>query len=64
MLCDQIVVHKRDASFNESEFNALKIQIERLKKEKESLFAPPTIDLSNSGLEEFKQPEFKGYGVK
>ncbi|GKD69081.1 putative ribonuclease H-like domain-containing protein, partial [Tanacetum coccineum] len=28
------------------------------------LFAPPTIDLSNSGLEEFKQPEFRGYGVK
>ncbi|GJR68530.1 hypothetical protein Tco_0014595 [Tanacetum coccineum] len=28
------------------------------------LFAPPTIDLSNSGLEEYKQPEFKGYGVK
>ncbi|GJV51629.1 ribonuclease H-like domain-containing protein [Tanacetum coccineum] len=98
--------YKRDASFNESEINALKIQIERLKKEKESnqikidnfenasksldkligcqisdnnrkgvgynavpppptgLFAPPTIDLSNSGLEEFKQPEFEGYGVK
>ncbi|GJX77507.1 ribonuclease H-like domain-containing protein [Tanacetum coccineum] len=36
MLCDQIVVLKRDASFNESEINALKIQIERLKKEKES----------------------------
>ncbi|GJU57669.1 ribonuclease H-like domain-containing protein [Tanacetum coccineum] len=78
MLCDQIAVLKRDASFNESEINALKIQIERLKKEKESnqfkidnfenasksLFAPPTIDLSNSSLEEFKQPEFKGYGVK
>ncbi|GJW13772.1 ribonuclease H-like domain-containing protein [Tanacetum coccineum] len=106
MLCDQIVVLKRDASFNESEINALKIQIERLKKEKESnqikidnfenasksldkligcqisdnnrkgvgynavappptgLFAPPTIDLSNSGLEEFKQPEFEGYRVK
>ncbi|GJU21950.1 ribonuclease H-like domain-containing protein [Tanacetum coccineum] len=28
------------------------------------LFAPPTIDLSNSGLEEFKQHEFEGYGVK
>ncbi|GJZ92257.1 hypothetical protein Tco_0664322, partial [Tanacetum coccineum] len=28
------------------------------------LFAPPTIDLSNSSLEEFKQPEFEGYGVK
>ncbi|GKF76657.1 hypothetical protein Tco_0229127, partial [Tanacetum coccineum] len=28
------------------------------------LFAPPTIDLSNSGLEEFKQPKFEGYEVK
>ncbi|GKA48584.1 ribonuclease H-like domain-containing protein [Tanacetum coccineum] len=28
------------------------------------LFAPPAIDLSNSGLEKFKQPEFEGYGVK
>ncbi|GJS76217.1 ribonuclease H-like domain-containing protein [Tanacetum coccineum] len=106
MLCDQITVLKRDASFNESEINALKIQIERLKKEKESnqfkidnfenasksldkligsqisdnnrkgmgynavappptgLFAPPTIDLSSSGLEEFQQPEFEGYGLR
>ncbi|GKC38692.1 hypothetical protein Tco_1051076 [Tanacetum coccineum] len=78
MFCDQIAVLKRDASFNESEINALKIQIERLKKEKREkgvgynavappptgLFAPPTIDLSNSGLEVFKQPEFKGYRVK
>ncbi|GKF97949.1 hypothetical protein Tco_0293770 [Tanacetum coccineum] len=29
-----------------------------------SLFAPPTIDLFNSGLEEFQQPEFEGYGPK
>ncbi|GJZ24835.1 ribonuclease H-like domain-containing protein [Tanacetum coccineum] len=28
------------------------------------LFAPPTIDLSNTGLEKFKQPKFKGYGPK
>ncbi|GJY31031.1 ribonuclease H-like domain-containing protein [Tanacetum coccineum] len=28
------------------------------------LFSPPTIDLSNSGLEEFQQPEFEGYGSK
>nr|GEV33643.1 hypothetical protein [Tanacetum cinerariifolium] len=28
------------------------------------LFAPPTIDLSNSGLEEFQHPEFKGYRLK
>ncbi|GJU79498.1 hypothetical protein Tco_1281863 [Tanacetum coccineum] len=102
---DQIVVLKRDASFRDSKINALNIQIEKLKKEKESnqikidkfentsksldkligsqiyynnrkgvgyivvpllptgLFAPPTIDLSSSGLKEFQQPEFKGYGV-
>ncbi|GJW22186.1 putative ribonuclease H-like domain-containing protein [Tanacetum coccineum] len=85
MFCDQIVVLKRDASFKDSEINALNIQIEKLNKEKESnqikidnfenasksldkligsLFAPPTIDLSNSGLKEFQQPEFEGYGVK
>nr|GEV44884.1 hypothetical protein [Tanacetum cinerariifolium] len=28
------------------------------------LFAPPTVNLSNSYLEEFKQPEFEGYGSK
>ncbi|GKE86135.1 hypothetical protein Tco_1559877, partial [Tanacetum coccineum] len=28
------------------------------------LFAPPTLDLSNSGLEEFQQPEFEGYRPK
>nr|GFA86096.1 ribonuclease H-like domain-containing protein [Tanacetum cinerariifolium] len=28
------------------------------------LFAPPTIYLSNSGLEEFQHPEFKRYGPK
>ncbi|GKB27421.1 ribonuclease H-like domain-containing protein [Tanacetum coccineum] len=109
MFCDQIVVLKRDTSFKDSEINALKSEIEKLKKEKESnqikidkfenasksldkligsqisdnsrkgvgfvsynvvpppptgLFAPPTIDLSNSGLEEFQQPEFEGYRPK
>ncbi|GJU02376.1 hypothetical protein Tco_1112714 [Tanacetum coccineum] len=28
------------------------------------LFAPPIIDLSHSGIEKFKEPEFVGYGVK
>nr|GFB96595.1 hypothetical protein [Tanacetum cinerariifolium] len=28
------------------------------------LFAHPSINLSNSGLEEFQHPEFKGYGPK
>ncbi|GKA82445.1 hypothetical protein Tco_0789193 [Tanacetum coccineum] len=27
-------------------------------------FSPPKIDLSNSGLEEFQEPEFEGYGPK
>ncbi|GJW91617.1 ribonuclease H-like domain-containing protein [Tanacetum coccineum] len=99
MFCDEIVVLKRDTSFKDSEIIALKSEIKKLKKEKESnqirienfenpsksldkliwspisdnirkgvgfvsynavpppptgLFAPPTIDLSNSGLEEFQ----------
>ncbi|GKC46923.1 ribonuclease H-like domain-containing protein [Tanacetum coccineum] len=109
MFCDQIVVLKRDTSFKDSKINALKSEIEKLTKEKESnqikidkfdnasksldkligsqisdnsrkgvgfvsynavpplptgLFAPLTIDLSNSGLEEFQQPEFEIYGPK
>ncbi|GKC18116.1 hypothetical protein Tco_1014898 [Tanacetum coccineum] len=28
------------------------------------LFSPPKFDLSNSGLEEFQQSEFEGYGPK
>ncbi|GKA14604.1 hypothetical protein Tco_0694250 [Tanacetum coccineum] len=36
VFCDQITVLKRDASFKDSEINALKIQIEKLKKDKES----------------------------
>ncbi|GJR05292.1 hypothetical protein Tco_0528276 [Tanacetum coccineum] len=36
MFCDQIIVLKRDASFRDSEINALNIQIEKLKKERES----------------------------
>nr|GEV17208.1 copia protein [Tanacetum cinerariifolium] len=107
--CDQIAVLKRDASFRESNIIILNLQLEKLKKEKESnqikinnsgnasksldkligsqitdnsktglgfisynavapppkgLLAPPTIDLSSSSLEEFKQPEFESYGPK
>ncbi|GJW74182.1 putative ribonuclease H-like domain-containing protein [Tanacetum coccineum] len=49
MLCDQIVVLKRDITYKDSDL---------------SLFAPPTIDLSNSGLKEFQQPEFERYRFK
>ncbi|GJR04724.1 hypothetical protein Tco_0527708 [Tanacetum coccineum] len=36
IFCDQIVVLKRETSFKDSEINALKSEIEQLKKEKES----------------------------
>ncbi|GKA37955.1 hypothetical protein Tco_0724520, partial [Tanacetum coccineum] len=68
MFYDQIVVLKRDASFNESDINALKKQkglgYNVVPPPLTGLFAPPSIDLSNSRLEKFKQPEFEGYDVK
>ncbi|GJX45280.1 ribonuclease H-like domain-containing protein [Tanacetum coccineum] len=106
MFYDQIAVLKRDASFKDSEINTLKIEIEKLKNERESnqikinkfenasksldkligsqisdnskkgvgynavpppptgLFSTSIIDLSYSGLEEFQQLEFEGYGPK
>ncbi|GKB33319.1 retrovirus-related pol polyprotein from transposon TNT 1-94 [Tanacetum coccineum] len=67
-----------DASYKDSDINGLEKQVERLKKGKEknqfkidnyenaskSLFAPPSVDLSSSRIEKFKEPEFEGYGVK
>ncbi|GJW96066.1 putative ribonuclease H-like domain-containing protein [Tanacetum coccineum] len=78
MFCEQIVVLKRDITYKDSDISVLKCELEKLKKEKESnklkinkfenasksLFAPLTIDLSNSGLEEFQRPKFEGYGPK
>ncbi|GJY53477.1 hypothetical protein Tco_0445141 [Tanacetum coccineum] len=79
MFTDQIDVLKRDASFNESKIISLKMQIEKLKKDKENNLI--TIDNyenafksldkligsqipDNSRKGEFKQPEFEGYGPK
>ncbi|GJT16729.1 hypothetical protein Tco_0875435 [Tanacetum coccineum] len=78
MFCDQIIVLKRDTSFKDSKINALKrsqisdnsrkgvgfVSYNVVPPPPTDLFAPPTIDLSNSGLEEFQQPEFEGYGPK
>ncbi|GJY06020.1 ribonuclease H-like domain-containing protein [Tanacetum coccineum] len=64
IFCEQLVVLKRDISYKDSEISMLKSELEKLKQEKERLFLPPNLDLSNSGLEEFQQPEFKGYGPK
>ncbi|GKC35728.1 ribonuclease H-like domain-containing protein, partial [Tanacetum coccineum] len=50
---------RNQESRHESRKQALGIN----KAQKELPFAPPTIDLSSSGLKEFQQPEFEGYGV-
>ncbi|GJS00736.1 putative ribonuclease H-like domain-containing protein [Tanacetum coccineum] len=78
IFCEQLVVLKRDISYKDSEISMLKSELEKLKQEKESnqlkienfdnaskrLFSPPNLDLSYSGLEEFQQPKFEGYGPK
>ncbi|GJV46413.1 hypothetical protein Tco_1430949 [Tanacetum coccineum] len=53
IFCDKVDVLKRDVSIRDSEINVLR-----------RLFSPPKIDLSNSGLEEFQEPKFEGYGPK
>ncbi|GJR47652.1 ribonuclease H-like domain-containing protein [Tanacetum coccineum] len=57
--------------FNKSEFNlaTYKRGLASLEEhlifyKKNELICIPTIDLSNSGLNEFQQPEFEGYGFK
>ncbi|GKE84064.1 ribonuclease H-like domain-containing protein, partial [Tanacetum coccineum] len=61
-----------DSKFNKYEFNlatykrglaSVEEQLIFYKKNK-GYFHPPNLDLSNSGLEEFQQPEFEGYGPK
>ncbi|GJS79416.1 putative ribonuclease H-like domain-containing protein [Tanacetum coccineum] len=78
IFCEQLAVLKRDILYKDSEISMLKSELEKLKQEKENnqlkienfdnaskrLFSPPKLDLSNSGLEEFQQPEFEGYGPK
>ncbi|GKB09048.1 ribonuclease H-like domain-containing protein [Tanacetum coccineum] len=77
IFCEQLAVLKRDISYKDLEISMLKSELEKLKQEKESnqlkiefdnaskrLFSPTKVDLSNSGLEEFQQPEFEGYGPK
>ncbi|GKA35024.1 hypothetical protein Tco_0721515 [Tanacetum coccineum] len=53
LFCEQIAILKRDISYKDSEISVIK-----------GLYSPPTLDLSNSGLEEYQQPKFEGYGPK
>ncbi|GJV05343.1 ribonuclease H-like domain-containing protein [Tanacetum coccineum] len=62
---DKIVVLKSDASFNEAEIIALKgLGYNVVPHPLTGLFSPPSIDLSHSGIEKFKEPEFEGYGLR
>ncbi|GKD85608.1 hypothetical protein Tco_1356762 [Tanacetum coccineum] len=75
---EQFVVLKRDISYKDSEISMLKRSQINDKSRKgvgfvsynavlpppTGLFLPPNLDLSYSGLEEFQQPEFEGYGPK
>ncbi|GJU05597.1 hypothetical protein Tco_1122027 [Tanacetum coccineum] len=70
MFCEQIVVLKRDITYKDSNIRSQITNNSRkgigfesyntVPPPPTSLFTPPTIDLSNSGLEEFQQPEFEG----
>ncbi|GJW42757.1 putative ribonuclease H-like domain-containing protein [Tanacetum coccineum] len=68
---EQLVVLKRDISYKDSEISMLKIKkgvgfvsYNVVPPPPTWLFSPPKFDLSNSGLKEFQQPEFEGYGPK
>ncbi|GKE71301.1 ribonuclease H-like domain-containing protein, partial [Tanacetum coccineum] len=63
---EQLVFYKKnefEKLKQEKESNQLKIEnFENASKRR--LFSPPKFDVSNSGLEEFQQPEFESYGPK
>ncbi|GJY01096.1 hypothetical protein Tco_0359248 [Tanacetum coccineum] len=61
---EQLVFYKKNKGCKISDNNRKCMGYNVVPPPPPGLFAPPTIDLSNSGLEEFKQPKFEGYGVK
>ncbi|GJZ63956.1 ribonuclease H-like domain-containing protein [Tanacetum coccineum] len=69
VFCDQIAVLKRDASFRDSKINALNIQIEKLKKEKESNYIKiDNFENASKSLDKLIGSQIvdksgKGYGV-
>ncbi|GKE16717.1 putative ribonuclease H-like domain-containing protein, partial [Tanacetum coccineum] len=71
----EITVLKREVGCKDYEIGVLKAEYEKVKQEKEgyhvvapphplSLNAPTKLDLYYSGLNEFKEPEFNGYGPR
>ncbi|GJX35874.1 hypothetical protein Tco_0247431 [Tanacetum coccineum] len=80
LFSEEVVVLKREVGIKQYEVNTLKTEFEKLKQEKDAInfkiekFVPPPhpliynrpnkLDLSYSGLEEFQQHEFEGYGLR
>ncbi|GJW58781.1 putative ribonuclease H-like domain-containing protein [Tanacetum coccineum] len=61
---EQLVFYKKNKGSQISDNNRNGVGYNAVAPPPIGLFAPLTIDLSNFGLEEFKQPEFEGCGVK
>ncbi|GKD37408.1 ribonuclease H-like domain-containing protein [Tanacetum coccineum] len=71
MADDEVPTNMALMIFSDSELEKLKqekesnqLKIENFDNASKRLFSPPKLNLSNSGLEEFQQPEFEGYGPK
>ncbi|GJW97040.1 putative ribonuclease H-like domain-containing protein [Tanacetum coccineum] len=73
LFSEEVAVLKREVACKDYEINVLKSEFEKVKQEKEgyNVVPPPhpliynrpkNLDLSYSGLDELKNPEFKGYG--
>ncbi|GJZ75874.1 hypothetical protein Tco_0640339 [Tanacetum coccineum] len=79
LFSEEVVVLKREVACKDYKINVLKRECEKVKQEKDGIefkiekFDKASkdldqllnkLDLSYSGLDEFKEPEFKGYGPK
>ncbi|GJT29981.1 putative reverse transcriptase domain-containing protein [Tanacetum coccineum] len=79
LFSEEVAVLKREVACKDYEINVLKSEFEKVKQEKEGIEfkiekfdkaskdldkLPKKLDLSYSGLDEFKEPEFKGYGTE
>ncbi|GJX30520.1 ribonuclease H-like domain-containing protein [Tanacetum coccineum] len=77
LFSEEVAVLKREVGCKNYEINALKIELKNVKQEKDGIDfkiekfdkaskdldqLPNKLDLSYYGLDEFKEPEFKGYG--
>ncbi|GKD76884.1 hypothetical protein Tco_1339505 [Tanacetum coccineum] len=69
LFSEEVAVLKREVAYKDYEINVLKSEFEKVKQEKEVppphpliYNRPKNLDLSYFGLDEFKEPEFKGYG--